>query len=98
MKPAKIKTRSVLVTGCSSGIGEATAYYLRDHGWTVFPTARKTEDLEKLRNDGFDAIELDLTDSVSVQQAVKLLLEKVPDGLGAVVNNAGMAMPGAVEI
>ena len=97
MKAAEIKTRSVLVTGCSSGIGEATAYYLRDHGWTVFPTARKAEDLEKLRNDGFDAIELDLTNSDSVRQAVKLLLEKVPEGLGAIVNNAGLAMPGAVE-
>lgn len=97
MKAPNVKTRTVLVTGCSSGIGEATAYFLRDRGWTVFPTARKAEDLEKLRNEGFDAIELDLGDSASVQQAVKLLLEKVPEGLGALVNNAGVAMPGAVE-
>ncbi|MDF7823419.1 SDR family NAD(P)-dependent oxidoreductase [Pontiellaceae bacterium B12227] len=97
MKAPEVKKRTVLVTGCSSGIGEATAYFLRDHGWTVFPTARKEEDLAKLRKDGFDAIELDLGDSASVQRAVKLLLEKVPEGLGGLVNNAGVAMPGAVE-
>ncbi len=97
MKAAPIQKRTVLVTGCSSGIGEATAYYLREHGWTVFPTARKVDDLEKLRSEGFDALELDLGDSDSVQQCISAFLEKVPDGLGAVVNNAGMALPGAVE-
>ncbi|MEI6890916.1 MAG: SDR family NAD(P)-dependent oxidoreductase [Pontiella sp.] len=97
MNAPEVKKRTVLVTGCSSGIGEATAYFLRDRGWTVFPTARKPADLEKLRADGFEAIALDLADTLSVQQAVKLLLEKVPEGLGALVNNAGIAMPGAVE-
>lgn len=97
MKAAPIKQRTVLVTGCSSGIGEATAHYLREHGWTVYPTARKAEDLEKLRAEGFDAIELDLGDSSSVQHCISALLEKVHDGLGGIVNNAGMAMPGAVE-
>ncbi len=97
MKAAPIQKRTVLVTGCSSGIGEATAFFLRDNGWTVFPTARKAEDLEKLRAEGFDALALDLADSGSVRQCVAALLERVPDGLGGVVNNAGMAMPGAVE-
>lgn len=97
MKAAPIKTRSVLVTGCSSGIGEATAHYLRNKGWAVYPTARKEADLEKLRSEGFDPISLDLGDSESVQACISALLDKVPDGLGAIVNNAGMAMPGAVE-
>ncbi|MDZ8117181.1 SDR family NAD(P)-dependent oxidoreductase [Pontiella agarivorans] len=97
MKAAQVKQRTVLVTGCSSGIGEATAYFLRDQGWTVFPTARKADDLQTLRNAGFDALELDLGSSESVQSCVHTLLEKVPEGLGGLVNNAGMAMPGAVE-
>ncbi len=97
MKPAPIQTRTVLVTGCSSGIGEAAARYLRDHGWTVFPTARKAEDLEKLRADGFDPVELDLASSASVQACMAAVLDRVPEGLGGIVNNAGMAMPGAVE-
>lgn len=97
MKAAKIETKTVLVTGCSSGIGEATAYFLRDRGWTVFPTARKAEDLSALRQAGFDALELDLGDSECVQSCISTLIEKTPGGLGAVVNNAGMAMPGAVE-
>ena len=97
MKASAIKTRTVLVTGCSSGIGAATAHFLRDRGWTVYPTARKASDLEILRDDGFDPIELDLADSGSVQDCVSAVLDKSADGLGGVVNNAGMAMPGAVE-
>lgn len=98
MTVAKIPIRTVLITGCSSGIGKATAHALRDAGWTVFPTARKTEDLQKLRDEGFGRpIALDLSDSTSIQQCISILQENTPDGLGAVINNAGMAMPGAVE-
>lgn len=97
MNVAKIKKRTVLVTGCSSGIGEAAAFYLRERGWDVIPTARKAEDLDGLRAAGFHPIELDLADSDSVQSAVEECLKRVPEGLGGIVNNAGMAMPGAVE-
>ncbi len=97
MKVSAVEKRTVLVTGCSSGIGQATARYLRDRGWDVLPTARKSADLEALREEGFDPIELDLGNSESVQQAIRSVLEKTSDGLGGVVNNAGVALPGAVE-
>lgn len=97
MKVAQVKTRTVLVTGCSSGIGQATARYLRDLNWEVFPTARKLEDLEVLRTEGFDPIELDLGSSTSVKKAIGEIRCRTPEGLGGIVNNAGMAMPGAIE-
>ncbi len=97
MKVTELKKKTVLITGCSSGIGEATAFYLRDRGWTVIPTARKEHDLDVLRASSFDPIQLDLGDSESVQQTIQECLKRVPEGLGGIVNNAGMAMPGAVE-
>jgi short-subunit dehydrogenase len=97
MKAPPIQNRSVLITGCSSGIGRATAEVLRAKGWQVFPTARKPADLEALRKDGFDPLQLDLSRSDSIQSAVKLLLEKTGGSLGALVNNAGYGMPGAIE-
>lgn len=97
MKVTEVKKRSVLVTGCSSGIGQATARYLRDQGWDVMPTARKPADLDALREEGFNPIELDLGNSDSVKQAVQECLNRTSEGLGGIVNNAGMAMPGAVE-
>ena len=60
-----VPTKTVLVTGASSGIGRATALLLRDHGWTVFPTARRPEDLDALRAEGFDPLPLELSDSAS---------------------------------
>jgi len=97
MKAAQVKIRTVLVTGCSSGIGQATARYLRDLNWDVFPTARKPEDLEALRTEGFDPIELDLGSSTSVKKALGEIRCRTSEGLGGIVNNAGMAMPGAIE-
>ncbi|MEA2069506.1 MAG: SDR family NAD(P)-dependent oxidoreductase [Verrucomicrobiota bacterium] len=97
MKVPMVGDRSVLVTGCSSGIGLATAEMLRSKGWKVFPTARKPGDLESLRQSGFEAVELDVTSSESIVAAVGVVLEKNGGKLGAVVNNAGFGMPGAIE-
>lgn len=97
MKVPAIGNKSVLVTGCSSGIGLATAELLRSKGWEVFPTARKPEDLESLRQAGFDAVELDVTSSELVSAAVETVLGATGGKLGAVVNNAGFGMPGAIE-
>lgn len=91
------QNRSVLVTGCSSGIGAAAAPYLRDRGWRVFPSARKLDDVARLRDAGFDAVRLDVADSTSIREAVATLLEATGGQLGAVVNNAGYGQPGAVE-
>lgn len=97
MKASKIHSKTVLVTGCSSGIGEGIANCLREVGWDVFPTARSDSDLQKLYSRGFDALRLDLTDSISIDNCVSSLMRKTPLGIGAIVNNAGIAIPGAVE-
>jgi short-subunit dehydrogenase len=97
MKAVNIPDRSVLVTGCSSGIGLATAEHLRASGWTVYPTARKMSDLEDLKAAGFDAIKLDVTSNDSIHTAVDWVLAKNDGKLGALVNNAGYGMPGAIQ-
>jgi len=97
MKFPTIENKSVLVTGCSSGIGRATAELLRSQGWKVFPTARKAADLDALKQAGFDVVELDVASSESIATAVDFVLEKTGGTLGAVVNNAGFGMPGAIE-
>jgi len=93
--PVKIKT--VLVTGCSSGIGLATAKLLRDRGWQVAPTARKAEDLDMLRAEGFEPIKLDVADSASIADAANEVLTRFDGQLGALVNNAGFGITAAME-
>ena len=86
-----------LVTGCSSGIGLATARMMRDRGWLVIPTARREEDLDALRDEGFDPLALDLADDASVAGAADTALHRMDGKPGALVNNAGMGQPGAIE-
>ena len=97
MKAAPVKTKTALVTGCSSGIGLATAKLLRDHGWQVVPTARKPEDLDMLRAEGFKPVQLDVTDSDSIAAAVNEVLQYFNGQLGALVNNAGFGLTTAME-
>ncbi|MCF7849584.1 MAG: SDR family NAD(P)-dependent oxidoreductase [Kiritimatiellales bacterium] len=97
MKYPAVENKTVLVTGCSSGIGRATAELLRSNGWNVVPTARKAEDLEELRAAGFDPIELDVSSSQSIASAADAVLERFDGKLGGIVNNAGMGIPGAIE-
>jgi NAD(P)-dependent dehydrogenase (short-subunit alcohol dehydrogenase family) len=97
MRLPPVQPKHVVVTGCSSGIGAATAALLRDRGWRVVATARKPEDLETLRLSGYATVRLDLADEASVQSAAAEatdLLDGVP---GALVNNAGYGQAGAVE-
>ena len=89
--------RSVLLTGCSSGIGAAAAGQLRERGWTVYPTARKEQDLEDLRQQGFDPVALDVADGDSVHRAAREVFERCEGTLGALVNNAGFGQAGALE-
>lgn len=90
-------TRSILITGCSSGIGAAAARSLKTRGWRVFASARKAEDVERLRADGFEALRLDLDDSESIAQALRELLERTDGRLDALFNNGAYGQPGAVE-
>lgn len=97
MKVPPVQEKTVLITGCSSGIGLAAARYLRGHGWQVIPTARKEEALERLRHDGFDPVSLDLSDSRSVAAAADEVKVRTDGQLGALVNNAGFGLASAVE-
>lgn len=97
MKFPTVESKTVLVTGCSSGIGLATAQHLREHGWSVIPTVRKAEDFNRLKADGFAPLFLDLFDSESVQDAAVETLKRCDGKLGAIVNNAGFGQPGAIE-
>jgi NAD(P)-dependent dehydrogenase (short-subunit alcohol dehydrogenase family) len=92
-----VVSKSVLVTGCSSGIGLAAARLLRDRGWAVLPTARKPEDRDRLSADGFNPVQLDMTDSAAIQQTANDVLRLLGGNLGALVNNAGYGQPGAME-
>ncbi len=88
--------RVVLVTGCSSGIGRATAERLAAHGWTVYATARRVDTLEALAAAGCRLLPLDVTDEASMVEAVRQV-EATHGSIDALVNNAGYSQSGAVE-
>ncbi|MCI0400971.1 MAG: SDR family oxidoreductase [Gammaproteobacteria bacterium] len=87
----------ILITGCSSGIGRCVAEGLRNLGYPVYPTARKRQDVEVLRANGFEAMQLDLTNSASIQGAVEAMLKRTGGRIYALFNNGGFGQPGAVE-
>ncbi|HEX4807113.1 MAG TPA: SDR family NAD(P)-dependent oxidoreductase [Conexibacter sp.] len=91
---------AVVVTGASSGIGEACARRLAGMGFTVFAGVRKHEDGERLRREiaGLTPLQLDVTDGDSIAQAARAVGEQTGDrGLAGLVNNAGVAVPAPVE-
>ncbi len=89
--------RSILITGCSSGIGLTVAEGLAARGWRVFATARKPEDVFRLQALGLDALQLDVTDDESIATALQVVLARTGGTLDALFNNAGYGQPGAVE-
>ncbi len=89
--------KSVLITGCSSGIGLCTAKNLKKDGYRVFATARKTQDVEKLKTLGFESFLLDYTKSNTIQSALKQVLDATSGNLYALFNNGAYGQPGAVE-
>jgi len=89
-------SKAVLVTGCSSGIGHATAEWLAKNGMTVYASARKRESIEALERAGCRTLELDVTDEQSMRRAVASV-EQAEGAVGALVNNAGYSQNGAVE-
>jgi len=88
---------TVLITGCSSGIGLSVAENLKSRGWRVFASARKPQDVARLSAQGFEALRLDVCDPASMERALAILLTLTGGRLDALVNNAGIAVPGAVE-
>jgi NAD(P)-dependent dehydrogenase (short-subunit alcohol dehydrogenase family) len=89
------KSRPVLITGCSTGIGRATAERLAADGWNVHATARRPESIEDLAERGCRIHALDVTDERSMESAVRAIEEDGP--IGALVNNAGYSQSGAIE-
>jgi len=89
--------RTILITGCSSGIGLCCAHGMRARGWQVAATARKPPDLDRLRKEGLAAFYLDYADSDSIRRCVDQVLEQTGGGLYALFNNGAFAQPGAVE-
>ena len=89
--------KNILITGCSSGIGYATAKGLKARGYNVITTARKTQDIEKLTSEGYQCIALDYADSNSVQKCADQLHTLIGDDLYAVFHNGAYGQPGAVE-
>jgi NAD(P)-dependent dehydrogenase (short-subunit alcohol dehydrogenase family) len=89
-------SKAVLITGCSTGIGRATAEHLAATGWKVYATARRPESIADLEGKVYATLPLDVTDEASMQAAVKQV-EEAEGAVGVLVNNAGYSRSGAVE-
>lgn len=89
--------KTILITGCSTGIGLCTAQALQQRGYRVFATARKEADASKLNAMGLESLQLDLDDSTSIQAAVKEILKRTNGTLDALFNNGAYGQAGAVE-
>lgn len=89
--------RSILITGCSSGIGLDAARGLRLRGWRVFATCRQEADCERLRAEGLESFRLDYADEASIAAAVDEVVARTGGRLDALYNNGAFACPGAVE-
>jgi NAD(P)-dependent dehydrogenase (short-subunit alcohol dehydrogenase family) len=90
-------TRSILITGCSSGIGYHCAHALHARGWQVLATCRKPEDAERLRAEGLTCGVLDLSDTDSITAGLSWALDQTGGTLDALFNNGAFGLPGAVE-
>jgi short-subunit dehydrogenase len=89
--------QSILITGCSSGIGLCVARGLKNRGYQVFATARKSADVEKLKSEGLQSVQLDLQDSVSIRNAVETVVTHTGGTIDALLNNGAYGQWGAVE-
>ncbi len=89
--------RSVLITGCSSGIGLDAARYLQRAGWQVFAACRKAEDCARLAAEGFESPLIDYADPESIRLGLETVLAATGERLDALFNNGAFACPGAVE-
>ena len=92
-----IHAKTILITGCSSGIGYAAARDLKSRGHKVIASARKADDVTRLQQEGFTAIQLNLADSTSIKQAVAEALSLADNKIDALFNNGAFGQPGAVE-
>tara|TARA_B100000780_G_scaffold73177_1_gene49081 strand:+ start:109 stop:942 length:834 start_codon:yes stop_codon:yes gene_type:complete len=91
------RQKSILITGCSSGIGYDAAHGLAARGWRVFATCRKQVDCVRLRAEGLESFVLDYADEASVSAALAQVLAATGGTLDALFNNGAFALPGAAE-
>jgi short-subunit dehydrogenase len=89
-------SKAVLITGCSTGIGRATAEHLAARGWTVYATARRVETLDALEKQGCRTLALDVCDEASMAAAVTAV-ENEEGAVGVLVNNAGYSLTAPIE-
>jgi len=89
--------KSILITGCSSGIGYDAAQGMRARGWRVFASCRKAQDCARLQDEGFDSPLIDYTDADSIASGLKQVLHATGGTLDALFNNGAHGLPGAVE-
>lgn len=89
--------KSILITGCSSGIGLDAAHGMRAKGWRVFASCRQQRDCDRLRAQGFESPRIDYTDSASITAGLSEVLSATGGTLDALFNNGAHGLPGAVE-
>lgn len=89
--------KSILITGCSSGIGLDAAHGMRARGWRVFASCRQQRDCDRLRAQGFESPRIDYTDTESITSGLVEVLEATGGTLDALFNNGAHGLPGAVE-
>lgn len=92
-----LTNKTILMTGCSSGIGLHSALALHKSGWHVLATARKKIDVDKLTELGLSSYQLDLANAESVELAFNWAVSQSPNGIYALFNNGAYAQPGALE-
>ncbi|MGO2508396.1 MAG: SDR family oxidoreductase [Vibrio hibernica] len=88
---------SILITGCSSGIGRYCAEQLHQAGYQVIASCRKIEDVGELKALGLHCIQLDVTDTGSVHAALEQTMQITGGRLDVLFNNAGYGQGGAIE-
>jgi NAD(P)-dependent dehydrogenase (short-subunit alcohol dehydrogenase family) len=90
-------SKSILITGCSSGIGYDAAHGMRAAGWRVFASCRKADDCARLSAEGFESPLIDYSDESTIQTGLAEVLKATGGTLDALFNNGAYALPGAVE-
>jgi len=93
----EFKNHTILITGCSSGIGYCAATTLHNRGYKVFATTRKAQDTERLTKQGIRALQLDLDDHQSIENTLNVVLNETDGKLYGLFNNGGFGQTGAVE-
>ena len=97
MQRPVMTSRSILITGCSSGIGYTCALGMKERGWRVLATARSETDLDMLRRENLEVLHLDYTQTKSIAACAEAALEATQGKLFALFNNGAYGQPGAVE-